>query len=161
MIMKTAPLLCALLLALMAPIGKAADDYSFEAAKSATAAEQKTEIAVDPRDQLYFDDRKRHDNFTIVELAMLGVVAVATIIAAIFAAKLPTAELSGRDLIRSIVLVFVIFGALALAIDVKTTETLTGVIGVLSATAGYLFGRATSTADEKPRRDARPDEKEP
>ena len=48
-----------------------------------------------------------------------------------------------------------------LVIDVKTTETLTGVIGVLSATAGYLFGRATSTADEKPRRDARPDEKEP
>ena len=68
---------------------------------------------------------------------------------------------SSGDLIRSIVLVFVIFGALALAIDVKTTETLTGVIGVLSATAGYLFGRATSTADEKPRRDARPDEKEP
>ena len=157
---KIASMLCALLLALAAPAIEAApaiqaapviQDFSPEAANRFSSAEQSPEMAKDPRDQLYLEDRKRQDSQTIIELVLLAAVAVATTVAALLAARTRTMGLSGRDVIRSIVMIFVIFGALALAIDVKTTETLTGVIGVLSATAGYLFGRATTTADEHDR----------
>jgi hypothetical protein len=147
--MKNLMLLCALLLSLAVPSAWAAEEYTLEAARSFALNEQVMELAKDPRDQLYLEDRKRQDSHTMLELVLLGIVAVATIGATLLVAKTERTRLSGRDVIRAVVMVFIIYGALALAIDVKTTETLTGVIGLLSATAGYLFGRATSTDDAR------------
>src|SRR6202521_750446 len=137
--MRTVFLVCGLLAALSIPL-RAADEYSLQAAKEYVPADRATSTPqADPRDTLYFEDRKRHDSHTMLELLLLSGVAVATLVGAFIAARSEKTRLSGRDVIRAVVLIFVVYGAIALAIDVKTTETLTGVIGVLSATAGYLF----------------------
>ena len=54
-----------------------------------------------------------------------------------------------RDIVTTIGLVTVIFGAILLAMVVDTDQALTAPMGILGAIAGYLFGSAQRKEDSK------------
>ncbi len=54
-----------------------------------------------------------------------------------------------RDIVTTIGLVTVIFGAILLAMVVDTDQALTAPMGILGAIAGYLFGSAQRKEDPK------------
>ena len=112
--------------------------YSLEEAQNYG---QQASTRLDPRDDLYTKDRQKQDEYALHHIYILSGVTVLILVGILIIARTGT-PLSGREMIRAVVLIFIIYGTVALALIVKTTETLTGVIGLLSAVAGYLFGRA-------------------
>jgi hypothetical protein len=141
-------LACGVLVVALLPLPlHAADQYSLEQAKASSLPQAATQA--DPRDALYAADRQRQDDQAFRQILVVSLVAIAILVGVLRIARIEAAGLPGRDVIRAVVLIFIIYGTVALAVVVKTTETLTGVIGVLSAVAGYLFGRAQPDASER------------
>jgi len=132
-------LVCGVLFALFPIPVRAQDKYSFEQAQNYVPPQTSTQP--DPRDALYAKDRQQQDDYALRHVYLLSGVTV-VILAGVLIIAVTRQALSGRDIIRAVVLIFIIYGTVALALIIKTTETLTGVIGLLSAIAGYLFGRA-------------------
>ncbi|RLA70829.1 MAG: hypothetical protein DRG09_02130 [Epsilonproteobacteria bacterium] len=60
-----------------------------------------------------------------------------------------TPKHQARDIVTTIGLVTVIFGAILLAMVVDTDQALTAPMGILGAIAGYLFGSAQRKEDSK------------
>lgn len=133
-------LVCGVLFALSpVPLYAIEDKYSFEQAlKEGSSGSAQP----DPRDVFYVKDRQQHDEYSLRHVYVLSAMTVVILFGLLIIARTGASGLSGREVIRAVVLIFIIYGTVALALIVKTTETLTGVIGLLSAVAGYLFGRA-------------------
>lgn len=127
------------------------DPFSFETASrnfpSPAAPAQAPAPAIDPRDLAVVEYQRSQDKAYLMITFVFSGVAVAFLT---FVLWLSTRRhpLSSRDVLRAVVVIFIAYGSIVLALAYPKNETMTGVIGILSAIAGYVFGRGGSDASE-------------
>jgi hypothetical protein len=153
--MKRLFVACSLLASMVwAPLtATAADDpYSLEAAVRAYPASapivSAVPVALDPRDRAAVDYQLSQDAAYLKIIFVISGVAIAFLLFTLWLSRGP---LSDRDVLRSAVVVFIAYGGIVLALAYPKNETMTGVIGILSAIAGYVFGRSTGEVERQPK----------
>lgn len=152
-----------LLLAPLVPAGALAaegeaDPYSYEAAilSSPETSEPSATPEVpglDARDLAAFRYQMAQDAGYQKIIFVVSGVAVAFLAFIAWLSARPHGPLSGRDTVRAAVVTFIAYGGIVLALAYPRNETMTGVIGILSAIAGYVFGRSgrEDQADDEPK----------
>jgi hypothetical protein len=125
------------------PLAAETDPYSLQAAEAYNAQAARTEApALDPRDKATIDYKLSQDDVYFKVTVLVSVVAFAFLLFMRLVPRKDKDYQSGRDLMRASVVMFIAYCAVVLVLLVPRPETLTGVIGLLSAIVGYLFGRA-------------------
>ncbi|MFT7723892.1 MAG: hypothetical protein QM788_13855 [Roseateles sp.] len=132
------------------PVQAGSDDpvarYAEQAAEvlqvSTPAAEP---AALDPRDKAYADYKAAESDRNFKIMLVVSLVAILFLMFLLYMTShghQRLTDLSGRDIMRAGVVTFVGYGGVVMALAMPQSETLTGVIGLLSAIVGYVFGRA-------------------
>lgn len=130
------------------PAPAAADNpFTFEAATqshpaSAPAAAAPAVPGLDPRDPLAVEYQRAQDNAYLTITFVVSAVAAAFMLFTLALSMRSRNPLSARDVLRAAVVIFIAYGAIVLALAYPKNETMTGVIGILGAIAGYVFGRS-------------------
>ncbi len=100
------------------------------------------ELQVDNSIQLAVIQNAYHYVVIIAVLYIFSLIIITILI-------MNTPKHQARDIVTTIGLVTVIFGAILLAMVVDTDQALTAPMGILGAIAGYLFGSAQRKEDSK------------
>ena len=124
--------------------------FTFEAATqshpasapAAAAAAAPAAQALDPRDQLTVEYQRAQDRAYLTITFVVSAVAAAFMLFTLALSLRARNPLSARDVLRAAVVIFIAYGAIVLALAYPKNETMTGVIGILGAIAGYVFGRS-------------------
>ena len=98
--------------------------------------------ALDPRDSLAVEYQRAQDSAYLTITFVVSGVALAFMLLTLLLSTRQRQPLSGRDVLRAAVVIFIAYGAIVLALAYPKNETMTGVIGILGAIAGYVFGRS-------------------
>lgn len=126
---------------------EAAQNYAGPAAASAPpvarpAVAPASPTAQDAQLEAYVRLRSRLDDAYLTLMLTVSGVAVLFLGFTMWLSTRESNQLSGRDLMRAAVVVFIAYGAVVLGLAMPQTEVMTGVIGILSAIVGYVFGRS-------------------
>jgi hypothetical protein len=121
--------------------------FTFETATqthpaSAPAAAAPATQALDPRDPLAVEYQRAQDRAYLTITFVVSAVAAAFMLFTLLLSMRSRNPLSARDVLRAAVVIFIAYGAIVLALAYPKNETMTGVIGILGAIAGYVFGRS-------------------
>lgn len=124
----------------------AGDQFTFEAAQSSFPASgpqaPPVDQGLDPRDRVAVEYQIAQDTAYLKIIFVVSGVAVAFLLFTLWLSARPSHPLTGKDVLRAAVVVFIAYGGIVLALAYPKNETMTGVIGILSAIAGYVFGRS-------------------
>lgn len=122
------------------------DAFSYEAATrgypASAPAPAAPAPALDPRDHLAVEYQRSQDSAYLTITFVVSGVAAAFMLLTLLLSTRQRQPLSGRDVLRAAVVIFIAYGAIVLALAYPKNETMTGVIGILGAIAGYVFGRS-------------------
>ncbi|MBL8351403.1 MAG: hypothetical protein JNL87_13970 [Burkholderiaceae bacterium] len=130
-----------------APPAPCASDeaFTYEAAtRGYPASAPAPAPALDPRDHLAVEYQRSQDSTYLTITFVVSGVAVAFMLLTLLLSTRQRQPLSGRDVLRAAVVIFIAYGAIVLALAYPKDQTMTGVIGILGAIAGYVFGRSGS-----------------
>lgn len=91
-----------------------------------------------PDYRLYIEARMEQQRVKLYECVIISLLAVCSLITVLFFIT-KSGSYSASHIVNASGLVFIIFGAVLLALFAATDQQLTATVGILGAVAGYLF----------------------